>query len=109
MRRPLALAAALVLAGASGAAVQAAPAPRTFTIAMDRMAFGPAPAGLKAGDVIVWENRDIFRHTATARDGAFNVDLPPKAKARTVLRRGGRIAYYCKYHPGMTGQLVVAG
>lgn len=106
IRRRLVLAAALALAGA---AAQAAPAPRTFTVVMDRMAFGPAPAGLRVGDVIVWENRDIFRHTATARNGAFNVDLAPKARARTVLQRGGAIAYYCKYHPGMTGRLIVAG
>ena len=67
-----------------------------------------APATVRAGDTIVWDNRDVFKHTATARDGSFNVDLPPNAKARTVIRSAGAVPFYCIYHPGMTGVLEVA-
>ena len=75
---------------------------------MRKMAFGPTPKGLKAGDVIEWVNADIFRHTATARDKSFNVDLAPKKRARTVLKKAGVVAFYCKFHPGMTGTLQIA-
>ena len=87
--------------------VAAAPAPRVHSIVIDKMKFGPAPAELRAGDTILWVNKDLFRHTATARDGSFNVDLPAGKSGRTVLKRSGTIAFYCIYHPGMTGTLTV--
>jgi plastocyanin len=77
-------------------------------ITIEKMRFGPVPANIRVGDTIVWVNRDIFRHTATARNRSFNVDLPPSATARMVVRQSGTIAFYCTYHPGMTGRLVVA-
>jgi plastocyanin len=86
----------------------AAAAPRTHVVVIDKMKFGPVPTDLKAGDTIVWENRDMFRHTATARDGSFNVDLPAGAKGKTVLRKAGNLDFTCKYHPGMRGVLKVA-
>ena len=86
----------------------AAAAPRTHVVVIDKMKFGSLPADLKAGDTIVWENRDIFRHTATAKDGSFNVDLVAGKKGSTLLRKPGAIAFSCKYHPGMRGVLQVA-
>lgn len=82
--------------------------PRVLTLEMRDMAFGKPPEGLHVGDAIEWINADIFQHTATAKDGSFDVDLAPKAKARTVLTKAGTVAFYCRYHPGMTGVLTVA-
>jgi plastocyanin len=83
-------------------------APKLHRIVIDKMKFGPLPAGIRSGDTILWENRDLFRHTATARDKSFNVDLPPKTSGRTVIRHAGPIAFYCVYHPGMKGTLEVS-
>jgi len=83
-------------------------APTVHTIVIDKMKFGPVPAGIRAGDIILWVNRDMFRHTATARDGSFNIDLAPSKSGRTVVERTGAIPFYCIYHPGMKGQLSVA-
>jgi len=83
-------------------------APRTHVVVIDKMKFGALPADLKAGDTIVWDNRDMFRHTATAKDGSFNVDLPAGAKGKMVVRKSGSIAFICKFHPGMRGVLKVA-
>lgn len=77
-------------------------------VRLNKMKFGPTPAGVKVGDTIEWVNDDIFRHTATARNGAFDVDLDPGAKARVILKSAGNIDFYCRYHPGMTGRLIVA-
>ncbi len=86
----------------------AALAPRaTHTIVIDQMKFGPAPQGLRVGDTVTWINRDLFRHTATARDGSFNLDLMPGKSGSVTLRRAGSIAFYCTFHPGMRGQFVV--
>lgn len=85
----------------------AAAAARTYTVVMDKMKFGPVPQGLRKGDSIVWINRDFLRHTATAADRSFDVDLPAGAKGKIVLKRSGTIPFTCKFHPGMRGVLEV--
>jgi plastocyanin len=86
----------------------AAAAPQTHVVTMDKMRFGPLPAGVKVGDTILWVNRDMFRHTANAVNGAFNIDLMPGARGRTVVRKAGATSFVCKYHPGMRGVLRIA-
>jgi plastocyanin len=120
MRRlPIDLAAAAAAALVAAVAVAAvavtvlAPpamaAPHTYTVVIDAMKFEPTPARLRVGDTIVWVNRDMFRHTVTARNGAFDVDLEAGAKRSTVIKAAGKIAFYCRFHPGMTGSLTVTG
>jgi len=99
----LALAAVLI-----GTAAPAAPASAPATVVIDKMAFGPAPQGLRVGQTIVWDNRDLFQHSATDRAGAFDLVLKPGAKGRTTLTRAGKVEVYCRYHPGMTLTLQVA-
>ena len=86
----------------------ASAAPRSHTVVIDKMKFGPVPADLRAGDRIVWVNKDMFRHTATAKDGGFDVDLQPGAKGVSVVRKAGAISVVCRYHPGMRAMLKVA-
>ena len=81
-------------------------APRVHVVLIDEMTFATPPSGIRGGDIIEWVNRDLFQHTATARDGRFDVLLAPGAKARTVAT-AGTVDFYCKFHPGMTGTLVV--
>jgi len=97
----------LALAGAALAAAPATAAPKVYAVTLQQMAFGPAPAGLRVGDTIEWVNNDIFVHSATARDKSFDLELKPKARVRMKLKQTGTIAFYCRYHPGMTGRLVV--
>jgi plastocyanin len=72
------------------------------------MRFGPVPPIIKAGDTIVWVNRDIVAHTATARNGSFDVVIPSGQSATMVIRQAGTIPFYCRYHPAMRGSLVAA-
>lgn len=85
----------------------AAAAPRSYTVVIEKMKFGPVPSGLHKGDTIVWVNRDFLRHTATAADHSFDVDLMPGKAAKTVLNKAGTIPFTCRYHPGMKGVLQV--
>ncbi len=79
-----------------------------YTIVLDKMAFDAVPAQLHVGDTITWRNDDIFRHTATARDGSFDVDLKPKSEAVITLGAAGSVDFFCRFHPGMKGTLVIA-
>ena len=103
MRVPLAGLAVLLLMSPAYAA-----APRTHVVVIDKMKFGPVPASVRPGDTIIWVNKDMFRHTATARNGSFNVDLPPNSRGKTLVRAKSAVAFYCKYHPAMTGTLKVS-
>jgi plastocyanin len=92
----------------TGARGEAAATSTTHTVVIDKMKFGPVPANLRVGDVILWVNKDMFRHTATARDRSFNIDLAPASSGKTAVKRSGVIPFYCAFHPGMKGQLIVA-
>lgn len=98
----LASLAALAAMSSPGAA-----AARTYDAAIDQLKFGPLPPFLKRGDSIRWTNRDLFRHSVSARDGSFDLDLPAGKSGTILLSQTGTIRYFCKYHPGMTGSLVV--
>ena len=100
----LALPLALVASGPAAGAAR----PEMHHIVMANMRFGPVPAGIKAGDVIVWVNRDIVPHTATARDGSFDVTLAAGQSRRMRVTKAGTFAFHCRYHPGMRGVLTAA-
>jgi plastocyanin len=101
-------AAAALGAAVLGLAGPAAPRPaHVATIEIRSMAFGPTPADLHVGDSVEFVNQDIFQHSVTDRARGFDVDLPPHARGRILLRRAATIRFYCRYHPGMVGTLVV--
>lgn len=101
-----ALAAAPVAAlGAKAPAAKARPA--IYTVTIKDMKFSPPPASIHVGDTIAWVNDDIFLHSATAKNGAFDAELKPGARLWTTFLKPGTYAFVCRYHPGMTGTLVV--
>lgn len=106
MRRSPCLAACggAVLLGLSTAA---GAAPQTYTVVIEKMKFGPLPTQVRRGDSIIWVNRDFLRHTATAADHSFDVDLRAGARGKTLIRKAGAIVFTCRYHPGMRGVLKV--
>ena len=80
----------------------------TIQITMENLVVTPAEASAKVGDTIEWINKDIFVHTATARNGDWDVTMPPKKTVTLVLKKAGTIDYYCRFHPNMKATLVVA-
>jgi plastocyanin len=80
----------------------------TIQITMENLVIAPAQASAKVGDTIELINKDIFAHTATARNGDFDVMMPPKKTVTYVLKKAGTIEYYCRFHPNMKAVLNVA-
>jgi plastocyanin len=90
-------------------AVVAVPAhAATIQIVMENLVFAPAEVSAKVGDTIEWVNKDVFVHSATARNGDFDVNQPPKKTVTSVLQKAGTVEYYCRYHPNMKGVLKIA-
>jgi len=96
----------IVLALLAGATVPAQAA--TIQIVMDNLVVSPAEATAKVGDTIEWINKDIFAHTATARNGDFDVPMPPKKTVTSVLKKAGTVEFYCRFHPNMKATLTIA-
>ncbi len=80
----------------------------TIQIAIQNLVFTPAEVSAKVGDTIEWVNKDVFAHTATARNGDFEVNQPPKKTVTSVLNKAGTVEYYCRFHPNMKGVLKIA-
>ncbi|UQD75010.1 cupredoxin family copper-binding protein [Bradyrhizobium japonicum] len=79
----------------------------TIQITMENLVVSPAETSAKVGDTIEWINKDVFAHTATAKNGDFDVMLPPKKSATFVLKKAGTVDYYCRYHPNMKATLKI--
>lgn len=103
MRRATVGLGALLLAFAAGAARA-----ETIEVRIEQLAFTPAQVSGHVGDTIRWVNADFVAHTATARNGAWDVTIPPDATRSVVLKTDGTVDYYCKFHPNMTGRISVA-
>jgi plastocyanin len=97
---------AVTVAAASGA--QRARKPVTHTITITGMQYTPATLTIKAGDTVVWVNKDIVAHTATSTAAAFNSHMiPPEKSWKMVFKTKGNYPYTCSYHPTMKGSLTV--
>jgi plastocyanin len=102
-RRALPVVTALAIGWVSASAHAA-----TIQISMENLVISPAAASAKVGDIVEWVNKDIFAHTATARNGDWDVAMPPKKTVTTVLRKAGTIEYYYRFHPNMKATLTIA-
>ena len=98
------LAMAALLSGAIAVPAHAA----TIQITSTDLVFAPAEVSAKVGDTIEWVNRDVFAHTATAKNGDFDVMQPAKKTVTSVLKKAGTVDYYCRFHPNMKAVLNVA-
>ncbi|MES2137556.1 MAG: hypothetical protein V4502_10925 [Pseudomonadota bacterium] len=87
-----------------GALLSVAPAgpaaAATHVVVIDKMKYAPVPP-LERGDVVEFVNRDLFRHTVTATNGKFNLDLMPGKSGKLHINSAGTATFYCTYHPGM--------
>lgn len=106
MTRLRVLAGALIVAPMV-AAHSPAGAAQTHTIAIEGMQFAPAAVTVKRGDTVVWVNRDLVPHTATAR-GAFDSGAIAAGKSwKMTATAEGRYQYVCTLHPTMKASLVI--
>jgi plastocyanin len=107
IRRSSALAAclgALAFLPWASAAVEA----ETLHVTIAGATFSPSEIAARVGDVVEWSNEDIVLHTATDRAKGFDIVIEPDAKGSTTLTKAGKISYYCRYHPNMTGVIAVS-
>ena len=97
---------ALALVGIWGSSAAQA-APQTHTVVIDNMRFTPDTLTLQSGDRVVWQNKDLVPHTATAAKVFDSGSIGPGQSWSTVVRTSGTLPYVCSFHPGMKAMLKV--
>jgi plastocyanin len=86
----------------------AAPRPATHTVAIDGTRFQPDTLTVRAGDFVVWINKDPFPHTVTSQAGGFDShEIAPGQSWKYRPARDGEFAYVCTLHPTMKAMLRV--
>ena len=98
---------AVGLACALGAHAAAA-APQTHIIVIEGMRFNPATLTVHRGDRIVWRNKDLVPHTATASGNFDSHSIAAGGSWAYVARKAGALTYVCSFHPTMRGTLKVS-
>lgn len=76
-------------------------------ISINDLDFMPSSVTVHLGDIVEWTNRDIVEHTATARNGAFDVTTPKGKPVTARMTVVGRMQYFCRLHPNMVGVINV--
>ena len=100
-------------AGCLAVSIAPSPAPsaeaaaKVLRAVIENIQFAQTPEEAHIGDAVEWLNKDFVDHTATAKDGSFDVTVPGGKVARIVLTQVGTIAFFCRYHPNMTGEIRV--
>jgi len=107
--RALALAlAVLVVAAAAAVGAAARPAAATHTVVIENLQFSPTDLTVNRGDRIVWVNKDLFPHTATAQGKVFDSQsIAANASWSYVASKPGTYPYSCIFHPTMKATLTV--
>ena len=83
-------------------------APATHTITIENMRFNPEALSVRRGDRIVWINKDLFPHTATAKAKEFDSgSIAAEGSWVFVTNEPGEYAYVCTFHPTMAGMITV--
>ena len=104
--RKVALALLACSLGAGAATCKSPPA--THTVPIDGLAFQPPALTVRAGDSIVWINKDPFPHTVTSQAGGFDSHpLQPAQSWTYVASKKGEFSYIFTLHPTMKGTLRV--
>ena len=122
-RLPVVLVAAALVAGAVAGCATPAPAPNstptTSAVPVTGPVQGPAititalnfgdPLTVPPGAKITVVNSDDVAHTVTSKvKGQFDVKVGGNAQTTfNAPTTPGRYPYYCVYHPGMVGVLIV--
>jgi plastocyanin len=79
----------------------------TIRVTVDKLTYSPNQVSAHVGDTIEWVSTDFILHTATAKNADWDANIPAGKSKSVVLTHAGTIDYYCRFHPNMTGRIVV--
>lgn len=69
--------------------------------------FTPSVLHVRPGQTVTFRNPSSTMHTVSTNGGEFGSELPPDDALRIRFDEPGVIPYFCHYHLGMVGAIVV--
>ena len=80
-----------------------------YQVKIDNFSFGPADLTVPVGSTVTWVNQDDVPHNVRSTDGKDikSPVLDTDQKFTFTFSQAGTYAYYCSFHPKMTGKVVV--
>ncbi len=76
--------------------------------AADGNVFEPATITINVGDTVTWRNTDDVPHTSTSEDEVWDSGaLGEGEEFSFTFEEAGTFPYFCEFHPGMEGTVVV--
>jgi|WetSurMetagenome_2_1015567.scaffolds.fasta_scaffold00701_10 plastocyanin len=79
------------------------------SVVMKNFAFDPAELKIKAGDTVVWTNKDSVPHNLVSPTGSelISPTIPVGGTYSHTFNTAGEYAYSCEIHTGMKGKIIV--
>ncbi len=85
-----------------------APLPMTHNVTIQNFAFNPASITVRAGDTVVWTNKDPMGHTITGNNGGpSSQTINANGTYSFTFNNVGTFDYHCSIHPSMKGTVIV--
>jgi plastocyanin len=79
----------------------------TVNIEIKDFKFNPEIAKAHVGDTVVFTNKDIVPHTATAKETWDSAAIAKDQSWSVVVKTTGTFDYVCKFHATMKAKLIV--
>ena len=77
-------------------------------VVIENSQFMPTDLEIKAGTTVEWVNKDSVDHTVTFENGDFDTELVVGATTTVTFNEVGEYRYFCQFHPGMQGSVIVS-
>ncbi len=100
----------LTVVSAPGTPVAGNPAP-AVVVDISNFAYVPNSITVPVGGTITWTNHDTTAHTVTAQDRTVlqSGTIKPGASYTQTFTTAGTYTYFCEFHAGMKGTVIVQG
>jgi len=100
----------LTAGSAQGTPEAGNPAP-AVVVDISNFAYVPSSITVPVGGTITWTNHDTTAHTVTAQDRTVlqSGTIKPGASYTQTFTKAGTYTYFCEFHAGMTGTVIVQG
>jgi plastocyanin len=111
MRRVWPGIAALGIVAALGmGALAAPPTPAAaHSVSIVEYAFQPQTRTIAVGDTVTWTNNGVQEHSTTSNGVIWDSDtITPTFSFAFTFTQAGTFPYFCTFHPGMAGTIIVA-
>lgn len=80
----------------------------TDKVEMSGLAFKPGTITVSVGTTVTWTSKDTEIHTVSSQDNLFESgNMSRNDTFAYTFGQSGTFEYYCKFHPSMTGKVIV--